>query len=212
MNYATHAVFVARSWVDRAVIVRCSRGCVPCAPTRPSVRTTGPWALGPPDLLLRLMSENEAQNRVLRGMSSRITFGTELRYAMHVRGLSPTEVARLSGVTVATASSAAMGRPVNVTTALRVARAVAARPVVPELLEWVQRPDPATVGVRAGHEVAPGSPTPAVTSGTSSSRQRRTVASRPDHCASRRTDGRSDAVSCHRREGRASTRHARPRR
>jgi hypothetical protein len=84
-------------------------------------------------------------------MSSRITFGTELRYAMHVRGLSLTEVARLSGVTVATASSAAMGRPVNVTTALRVARAVAARPVVPELLEWVQRPDPTTVGLRAGH-------------------------------------------------------------
>jgi hypothetical protein len=73
-------------------------------------------------------------------MNSRITFGAELRYAMHVRALSLTDVARQSGVAVATASSAAMGRPVNITTALRIARAVAGRPIVPELLEWVERP------------------------------------------------------------------------
>ena len=73
-------------------------------------------------------------------MNSRITFGAELRYAMQVRALSLTDVARQSGVAVATASSAAMGRPVNVTTALRIARAVAGRPIVPELLEWVERP------------------------------------------------------------------------
>ena len=80
-------------------------------------------------------------------VSGRITFGAELRYAMHVRGLSLTEVARRSGVAVATASSAALGRPVNVTTALRVARAVAAQPVIPELLEWVERPRPSEVGL-----------------------------------------------------------------
>jgi transcriptional regulator with XRE-family HTH domain len=84
-------------------------------------------------------------------VNSRITFGAELRYAMHVRGLSLTDVARLSGVAVATASSAAMGRPVNVTTALRVARAVAARPIIPELLEWVERPHPSDVGLDRGH-------------------------------------------------------------
>jgi transcriptional regulator with XRE-family HTH domain len=81
-------------------------------------------------------------------VNSRITFGAELRYAMHVRGLSLTDVARRSGVAVATASSAALGRPVNVTTALRVARAVAAQPVIPELLEWVERPSPSEIGLR----------------------------------------------------------------
>jgi len=80
-------------------------------------------------------------------VNTRITFGAELRYAMHVRGLSLTDVGRLSGVAVATASSAAMGRPVNVTTALRVARAVAARPIIPELLEWVQRPPSSEIGL-----------------------------------------------------------------
>ena len=80
-------------------------------------------------------------------VNTRIRFGAELRYAMHVRGLSLTEVARRSGVAVATASSAALGRPVNVTTALRVARAVAAQPVIPELLDWVERPQPSEVGL-----------------------------------------------------------------
>jgi transcriptional regulator with XRE-family HTH domain len=83
-------------------------------------------------------------------VNSRITFGAELRYAMHVRGMSLTDVARRSGVAVATASSAALGRPVNVTTALRVARAVAAQPVIPELLDWVERPSSYDVGLRRG--------------------------------------------------------------
>jgi len=83
-------------------------------------------------------------------VNSRITFGAELRYAMHVRGMSLTEVARRSGVAIATASSAAVGRPVNVTTALRVARAVAAQPVIPELLDWVERPPSSDVGLRRG--------------------------------------------------------------
>ncbi len=94
-----------------------------------------------------LCPANWAEERVQRGVNSRITFGAELRYAMHVRGLSLTDVARLSGVAVATASSAAMGRPVNVTTALRVAHAVAAQPIVPELLEWVERPHPSDLGL-----------------------------------------------------------------
>lgn len=89
---------------------------------------------------------------VKRDVNSRITFGAELRYAMHVRGLSLTEVARHSGVAVATASSAAMGHPVNVTTALRVARAVAARPIIPELLEWVERPPASEIGLRRSED------------------------------------------------------------
>jgi transcriptional regulator with XRE-family HTH domain len=96
------------------------------------------------------MSYSADKRRVQRGVNSRITFGAELRYAMHVRGLSLTDVARRSGVAVATASSAALGRPVNVTTALRVARAVATQPVIPELLEWVERPMPSEVGLRRG--------------------------------------------------------------
>lgn len=75
-------------------------------------------------------------------MTSRITFGPELGYGLHIRGLSLTDVARLAGVAVATASAAVSGRPVNVTTALRVARAVSAQPIIPELVEWVERPVP----------------------------------------------------------------------
>jgi hypothetical protein len=85
-------------------------------------------------------------------VGSRIVFGAELGYAMHIRGLSLTEVARLSAVATATASAAVAGRPVNVTTALRVARAVAARPVIPELLEWVERP---VISERRSLEVHP---------------------------------------------------------
>ncbi len=109
-------------------------------------------------------------------MNSRITFGAELRYAMHVRGLSLTEVARRSGVAVATASSAALGRPVNVTTALRVARAVAAQPVIPELLHWVERPPSSDVGLRGGDST----PQPSTSGGHPASvRKRRTARGRP---------------------------------
>jgi transcriptional regulator with XRE-family HTH domain len=104
------------------------------------------------------MSHFACKRRVQRGVNSRITFGAELRYAMHVRGLSLTDVARRSGVAVATASSAALGRPVNVTTALRVARAVAAQPVIPELLEWVERPPSSEVGLRPGDSTRQPSP------------------------------------------------------
>ena len=88
------------------------------------------------------MSQPLASAAVQRGVNSRIIFGPELGYAMHIRGLSLTDAARLAGVAIATASAAVAGRPVNVTTALRVARAVAAQPIVPELLEWVERPLP----------------------------------------------------------------------
>jgi transcriptional regulator with XRE-family HTH domain len=126
---------------------------------------------------LRLMGWPEPGSE---DVNSRITFGAELRYAMHVRGLSLTEVARHSGVAIATASSAAMGRPVNVTTALRVARAVADRPIIPELLEWVQRPDPFNVGLKGGHRATPPSPPPA-TLATSPLAKDRVGSRRPRH-------------------------------
>jgi transcriptional regulator with XRE-family HTH domain len=120
------------------------------------------------------MSNFAGKWRVQRGVNSRITFGAELRYAMHVRGLSLTDVARRSGVAVATASSAALGRPVNVTTALRVARAVAAQPVIPELLEWVERPSTSEVGLRRGDSVPqPATPSANPASGTDRRTSRR---------------------------------------
>jgi transcriptional regulator with XRE-family HTH domain len=128
------------------------------------------------------MSYFAGESRVQRGVNSRITFGAELRYAMHVRGLSLTDVARFSGVAVATASSAALGRPVNVTTALRVARAVAAQPVIPELLEWVERPTSSEIGLRRGDSAAQPS--------TSSANP----ASVPDRRASRRRSSRRGAT------------------
>lgn len=85
-------------------------------------------------------------------MSSRIRFGAELGYAAHIRGLTLTEVARRAGVAVATASSAIQGRPVNVGTALRLARAVAACRIVPELAEWIDRPPTSSFGLRQAAE------------------------------------------------------------
>jgi transcriptional regulator with XRE-family HTH domain len=81
-------------------------------------------------------------------MNGRITFGPELRYAIQIRGLTLTDAARRSRVATATASAAEQGRPVNVATAMRLARTIAACPIVPELLDWVERPilpaEPAT--------------------------------------------------------------------
>ena len=144
-------------------------------------------ALGQPGLAMPLSTGSRTALRLTgrqepgsEDVNSRITFGAELRYAMHVRGLSLTDVARHSGVAIATASSAAMGRPVNVTTALRVARAVADRPIIPELLEWVQRPDPSNVGLNRGHRATRPSPPPA-TLATSPLAKDRVGSRRPRH-------------------------------
>ena len=85
-------------------------------------------------------------------MSTRIRFGAELGYALQVRALTLSEAARLANVAVATVSAAVDGRQVNVGTALRIARAVAACPLVPELVEWVQRPSLDEVGPPRTHE------------------------------------------------------------
>jgi transcriptional regulator with XRE-family HTH domain len=68
---------------------------------------------------------------------SRVTFNDEFARAVRVRGLTLTEVARLSGVSMATASSAVHGRPVNMRSAVLLSRALAATAAVPELEVWL---------------------------------------------------------------------------
>jgi hypothetical protein len=73
-------------------------------------------------------------------MTSRIVFGPAFLQAIRVRGLTLTEVARRAPAAVATVSSAVRGHPVNITTALRLARVVNAAPIVPELETWARVP------------------------------------------------------------------------
>jgi hypothetical protein len=71
-------------------------------------------------------------------MISRIAFDGEFRHAVLIRGLTLTDLAHLTGLSLATVSRGVAGRPVNMSTALLLARLVAARPVVPELESWVR--------------------------------------------------------------------------
>jgi len=71
---------------------------------------------------------------------TRIVFDADFAQAIRIRGLTLTEVAKRAEVTVATASAAAHGRPVNIRTAVQLSRAVAAAPVIPELEVWVRAP------------------------------------------------------------------------
>ncbi len=73
-------------------------------------------------------------------MVTRIAFDEEFAHALRVRGLTLTELASRARVTVATASSAVHGRPLNVSTATRLARALASVPVVSELEAWARAP------------------------------------------------------------------------
>lgn len=52
---------------------------------------------------------------------------------LQVRGMTLTDLARRAGVSIPTASAAAAGHPVNIRTALSVARVLDSRPVIPEL-------------------------------------------------------------------------------
>lgn len=77
-----------------------------------------------------------------RWMVTRIAFDEEFAHALRVRGLTLTQLANRARVTVATASAAVQGRPLNVSTATRLARALAAVPVVSELEAWARPPAP----------------------------------------------------------------------
>jgi hypothetical protein len=73
-------------------------------------------------------------------MITRITFDEKLAHAIRVRGITLTEVAHRANLALATVSAALSGRPVNVTTALRLTRVVSACPIVPELEAWARDP------------------------------------------------------------------------
>jgi hypothetical protein len=86
---------------------------------------------------------------------TRFRFGPEFTRAVQIRGLTLTAVARGAGIALATASAAARGDPVNVATALKLSRAVAAAPVVPELDAWMRIP-----GSEATHKLDPSGHSP----------------------------------------------------
>lgn len=83
-------------------------------------------------------------------MSTRFRFGPEFIRAVQVRGLTLTDVARSAGVALVTACAAAHGDAVNVSTAIRLSKAVAAVPVLPELEAWASRSDTQTFNDRQG--------------------------------------------------------------
>lgn len=70
-------------------------------------------------------------------MASRLRFGPEFLRAVQVRSLTLPELARRAGVASATASAAVRGAPLNATTALKLARAVADAPVIDVLDQWL---------------------------------------------------------------------------
>ena len=74
-------------------------------------------------------------------MASRLRFGPDFLRAVQVRSLTLPELARRAGVATATACAAVRGAPVNASTALKLARAVAAAPVVDELDRWLAAAD-----------------------------------------------------------------------
>jgi hypothetical protein len=86
-------------------------------------------------------------------MTSRIVFDDEFPQAIRVRGLTLSEVALRARLSVATVSSAVRGRPVNITTAVRLAKVVSASPIIPELDEWARAPDSQAVDRRTRHAV-----------------------------------------------------------
>jgi transcriptional regulator with XRE-family HTH domain len=100
-------------------------------------------------------------------MLTRIAFDDEFAHALRVRGLTLTELARRARVTVATASSAVHGRPLNVATATRLARALAAVPVVSELEAWARAPAARLTQVERPAPVALPAPPPKLSRGSS---------------------------------------------
>jgi hypothetical protein len=72
-------------------------------------------------------------------MTTRLTFKPEFLHAIQIRGLTLTELAKVSPATV---SAAVRGRPVNIRTATLLCRAVSSRPVLPELETWAAEVSP----------------------------------------------------------------------
>ena len=70
-------------------------------------------------------------------MTTRVVFDPEFLHAVRVRGLTVGELAQRARLSSATVSAALHGRPLNVRSAVLLARAVAGCPVIRELEEWV---------------------------------------------------------------------------
>lgn len=72
----------------------------------------------------------------------RYRFGPALVHALRVRGLDLCRLASMAEVSPSTASSAVRGHALNLRTAMRIAKVVAASPVMPELEQWCQDEPP----------------------------------------------------------------------
>lgn len=71
-------------------------------------------------------------------MITRITFDAEFLEAICRRGLTLTELARRTGLSAATVSSAVSGKPTNIRTAVVLAKVVATAPIVEGLETWIR--------------------------------------------------------------------------
>jgi transcriptional regulator with XRE-family HTH domain len=69
-------------------------------------------------------------------MTTRVVFDREFLHAAHIRGLTISELAQRAHLSPATVSAAVHGRPVNVRSAVLMARTLAACPIIKELEEW----------------------------------------------------------------------------
>jgi hypothetical protein len=70
----------------------------------------------------------------------RFRFGPAFEQALRIRGLDASMVANLADVAPATVSAAVRGRCLNVRTATRIGKVVAACEVIPELADWEAGP------------------------------------------------------------------------
>jgi lambda repressor-like predicted transcriptional regulator len=69
-------------------------------------------------------------------VNTRVVFDPKVLHAIRVRGLTIGELARQSHLSQATVSAAIHGKPLNVRSAVLLARALAVCPVITELDEW----------------------------------------------------------------------------
>ncbi|MHB1525564.1 MAG: hypothetical protein ACYCZN_04690 [Candidatus Dormibacteria bacterium] len=72
----------------------------------------------------------------------RITFREDLMYELAARGLDYRQAAELAGLCEITISSAAHGKQVNLATAVRLAKVLQSRAVIPELARCLVGHDP----------------------------------------------------------------------
>jgi hypothetical protein len=72
-------------------------------------------------------------------MNTRIIFDREFSHAAHIRGLTIGELAKRAELSQATASAAIHGKPLKVRSAVQLARALSACPVIEELERWAAR-------------------------------------------------------------------------